>query len=393
MSDEQPWSLSKLLATVSCSSILLSTAFCLGCSTAGSTSPAAGVPSPSGLVSVAGHQLLRDGKPWVPHGFFQVAFQASPSESNVPNWEVQAQSNYSPSEYTAMAKAGADSVRVMLGQPAGDIQNTAFYSSALVTEFISAVKSARSAGLTVIVCVQDESITQDPNPTVLPDAATQRVWQQLVPAFKDDKGILLELFNEPGTGPTQIPAAADWQDWATAMNATISSIRAGGATNVVVADGLAHAGTLTGAPDLVDSLEQLAYASHPYTFQASEEQTANAQAFLDSSFGTFATNHPVIITEWGQGYYCGPTNPAFLIFFLNYIQNKGIGLEMSFWDWGGPTAFGGTQYGFPNVQVSQYYANGSLIPCFSGGTPTPNRGPGLTINTWYSSGVIPPTAL
>ncbi|WP_446742430.1 glycoside hydrolase family 5 protein [Silvibacterium acidisoli] len=346
-----------------------------------------------GQITLVNNRLMRDGQPWVPHGFFQVAFQASPNEQNVPNFEAQAQANYTPLEYSNMVKAGADSVRVMLGQTVGDPQNTQFYSKDFVNQFIAAVQSARNAGLTVIVSIQDESIVQDQNPTPLPNDATQRVWAQLMPAFKDDKGIVLELFNEAGTGPTQVPTATDWQNWAAAMNATIDSVRSEGATNVVVADGLAHAGTLSGAPDLTDKLNSVAYASHPYTFSADSEKPANEQSFLDVSFGNFAANHPVIITEWGQGYYCGPTNPGFLIYFLNYLQQKGIGLEMSFWDWGGPTAFGGTQYNFPNTQVSMYYDNGSLIPCSTNGSPTPQRGPGQTINTWYATGTIPDKAI
>lgn len=367
----------------------------VGCGDAGqpaSTSPTTPAILP-GQVAVVNNHLFRDGKPWVPHGFFQVAFQASPYEQNVPNFETQAQYNYSPQEYADMVQAGADSVRVMLGQTVGDPQNTQYYSQAFVGQFIAAVTAARQAGLTVIICIQDESIVQDQNPTPLPNDATRRVWAQLVPAFKDDKGVLIELFNEAGTGPTQIPNAADWKSWADAMNTTIASVRSEGATNVVVADGLAHAGTLMNAPDLADNLGQIAYASHPYTFSAASEQQSTEQSFLDDSFGDFATNHAVIITEWGQGYYCGPTNPQFLIYFLTYLQQKGIGLEMSFWDWGGPTAFGGTRYNFPDVQVSSYYDNGDLIPCSTSGSPTPGRGPGKTINSWYVTGVIPSKAI
>ena len=63
-----------------------------GCS--GNSTPPVQPTVLPGQVSVVNHQLLRDGKPWVPHGFFQVAFQASPSEPNVPNFETQAQNNY-----------------------------------------------------------------------------------------------------------------------------------------------------------------------------------------------------------------------------------------------------------------------------------------------------------
>jgi hypothetical protein len=90
----------------------------------------------------------------------------------------------------------------------------------------------------------------------------------------------------------------------------------------------------------------------------------------------------------GQGYYCGPTNPTALINFLQYIQSKGIGLEMSFWDWGGPTAFGGTRYDFPTPLTSMYYDNGTPLKCGNAA-----RGPGKTINSWYATGIVPDAAL
>jgi endoglucanase len=127
------------------------------------------------------------------------------------------------------------------------------------------------------------------------------------------------------------------------------------------------------------------YAAHPYAFDADQEKPS----FWDASFGNFAQTAPVIITEWGQGYYCGPTNPTALLSFMQYIENKGIGLEMSFWDWGGPTAFGGTRYDFPSPLTSMYYRDdGTPLECGK-----PARGPGKTINNWYATGVVPTTAL
>jgi endoglucanase len=65
---------------------------------------------------------------------------------------------------------------------------------------------------------------------------------------------------------------------------------------VVVAGGLAHAETLTGAQTLTDPLNQVAYAAHPYAFNADQETSS----FWDASFGTFAQTAPVIITEWDK---------------------------------------------------------------------------------------------
>lgn len=236
------------------------------------------------------NHLQRDGAAWVPHGYFQVAFEAPPAVKAL-TYEVNATQDYTPQEYTDMMNAKADSVRLMLAQTAGDAdpQNPDYadYSAALTQQFVGAVQAARNAGLTVIMGIQDEAVTGELHPLYLPSAATDRVWSQLfqfAPQFKTDKGILLELFNEPGPGPSQIPTTTDWANWAAAMNATIASVRSEGATNVVIADGLAHAETLTGAPSLTDPLNQLAYAAHPYAFQESDEQPG----FWNTSFGNFA---------------------------------------------------------------------------------------------------------
>lgn len=59
-----------------------------------------------GQVSVEGKQLMRDGKPWIPHGFFQIAFAVPPAafgltiDGKKPNPNFQnAYANYDSSEY------------------------------------------------------------------------------------------------------------------------------------------------------------------------------------------------------------------------------------------------------------------------------------------------------
>jgi hypothetical protein len=348
--------------------------------------------SPNGQVTIVNNRLLRNGAPWVPHGYFQVAFEAPP---NVPakSFETNATQGYTPQEYTDMANAGADSVRLMIAQTGADPDqnvtenpDAADYSLPLVQEFVGAIQAARNAGLTVIVGVQDESVTGEQKGQNLPSAATIRVWANiftLAPQLKTDTGVLLELFNEPGTGPDQVPTATDWANWAVAMNATIASVRAEKAKNVVVADGLAHAETLTGAPALIDEDNLVAYAAHPYAFSESQEQST----FWDKSFGNFAASNPVIITEFAQGYFCAPDNPQVMVNFLNYLQSHNVGLEMGAWDWGA-ASFGTSRYDFndpPNTAAfTSFYSHGVLNTC---GTAV--RGPGLTVNAWYTTGTVP----
>jgi len=55
-----------------------------------------------------------------------------------------------------MRAAGADSVRLQIAQAGADPQS-AIYNNAFFEKTMAAIRFARKAGLTVIVCVQDES--------------------------------------------------------------------------------------------------------------------------------------------------------------------------------------------------------------------------------------------
>lgn len=126
----------------------------------------------SGLVSVSGCHLLRDGQPWIPHGFYQIAFEVTPGVPNTkPFWLIASQ-YYSPYEYTQMRAAGADSVRIQVSQPGMDPQNPLF-TPQFRNRVIGAIYAARATGLTVIISLQDEPQTSDSTPTDLPDDATQ----------------------------------------------------------------------------------------------------------------------------------------------------------------------------------------------------------------------------
>lgn len=65
-----------------------------------------------GQVTVSGKQLLRDGRPWNPHGFFQIAY-----------------TYYTPSEYADMRRAGADFVRINLAQDGANPENKNFFDA------------------------------------------------------------------------------------------------------------------------------------------------------------------------------------------------------------------------------------------------------------------------
>jgi endoglucanase len=168
-------------------------------------------PTPTTSVTVSGINLMRNGVLWIPHGAQIIAFVAPPAVQSGPF--AQAYAHYSTAELSAIKTWGADTVRFQVSQPGADPQNT-LYTASFVAQVQAAVNFARSIGLNVIVCVQDETQSGETNPATVPNGATVRVWQGLAPLFNSDTGILYEIMNEPRL----MPNTANWTTWQTATN-------------------------------------------------------------------------------------------------------------------------------------------------------------------------------
>lgn len=345
----------------------------MGCCVLGATASGIGQSqTPNrGEVVVQGKELLRDGRPWIPHGYYQIAFEVAPANlkrADHPFWAT-AYNHYSPDEYRDMRSAGADSVRLQIAQVAAD-PNSRQFDRFFLDKALGAIQSARDAGLTVIVAVQDETHVPGDKPIDLPDEGTQRVWRQIAPRFAHDRGVLFELLNEPRPQPNP----ANWRRWKDAMMATTRVVRQEGAVNVVIADGLGVGQILDGAPLLPDS--QVAYASHPYALQAPGQKRQT----WDAKFGNFTRRAPVIITEWlSGGYFCNADTAQSSVDFIHYLQDHRVGLEVGIWDWA-PGGFGSARWSFPDGKFSSFVG----LACHQ-----PGYGIGQVIRTWYATGAPP----
>jgi len=324
-----------------------------------------------GDVEVRGKELFRDGRPWLPHGYYQIAFEVAPANlARVDHqfWRT-AQELFSAQEYTEMRRAGADTVRIQISQAGADPQSPIFDANFL-NNAIHAVRTARDVGLTVIICVQGESHVPGARNLDLPGPGTRRVWTQIAPLFATDHGVMFELLNEP------VPQAnpQNWSLWKSAMTETLQTVRGTGASNVVIADGLGTGQVLEGAPLLGDP--QVAYASHPYALQ----QHGQTREAWDEKFGAFARHAPVIITEWHfGGYFCNAKTPVATVEFLHYLQDHRIGVVVGTWDWA-PAGFGNARWGFPDGKFSTFAGRSCHEPGY---------GLGRTIESWYKTGRLP----
>jgi hypothetical protein len=166
-----------------------------------------------------------------------------------------------------------------------------------------------------MIMMQDETITGDASEALLPTNKTQSDWDLFTPVFGSDRGVVFELYNEPGLDAS----ASSWQLWLNGgqaqvqgrpqsfigMQTLINHIRGNGAQNVFVLDGLGvsmspapgetvreAAETLQGLPAVTDPLNRLVYAVHPYQHGLADESQ------WDNDFGTPSMSMPVWADEW-----------------------------------------------------------------------------------------------
>ncbi len=243
----------------------------------------------------------------------------------------------------------ANSVRFQVSQGALEYE----YENGL-SEYTDAVRSAiaqaRAAGLIVFIVMQPEiySCTPYENGAIqkLPDAHTEHAWTQLLNStLTSDKGIVLEVFNEPDTNAacnTGLPyPEADWTDWATGcgtepnqgMGTVGQYVRTLAPNNVLVFDGDRSAGTFTGFVVPSGMPSNSAYTVHPFIYVKGSESASIS--FWDSMFGNFEqSGQAVIVTAWDEDYQCAsdPNQAITDEFLQSYLPGHSIGMVAYAWD-------------------------------------------------------------
>jgi endoglucanase len=282
----------------------------------------AAAAQPIATISVAGNNLIANGKPWVPHGVNVIGLVA-PRPSPFPRYAVAA-GRWGPAEIAAIKAYGADLVRFQVSQPGLDPQSP-LYTPAYPGRIVAAVNAVRSAGMAVILSMQWERTSGMRRLPSMPDDSTFRAWQVLAPEFARDQGIMYELFNEPRIArgshlfPPQRLAL-----WTAAFQALINNVRSISTENVIIVDGLRQRITPTEADSLSDPAHRLAFAAHPYPYR---RDNSDPQGW-DQRFGDVARRYPVILTEWNSTshYACQTDTPELVHEFLSYIQARRIGI-------------------------------------------------------------------
>jgi len=304
--------------------------------------PATAPSAPTPVVS--GHSILnsRTGAPLVIHAV------------NWPSFEYACQQGWGNSADGATAAAanamvswGINAVRVPLNQdcwlgvdgaPQSPI-TVAGYRAALT----SWVSTLNAAGLVVILDLHWTAPAGSvaDGQRAMPDAQSTTFWTSVATTFKDAKSVMFETFNEPysrGTltvswscwlnGGCQVPVANDQSPIGTTTftavgQATlVAAIRATGATQPILLDGLNYANDITGWLANKPNDSQLVVSWHNYPGQGCSDATCwNAQ------IAPVAAGVPVIATEFGMV----NTDPTFFNSFMSWADAHAIGYAP--WAW------------------------------------------------------------
>jgi len=309
------------------------------------------VPSPKAASAslaptpvVSGHSILnsRTGKAMTVHAV------------NWPSFEYACQQGWGNSAAgatvaaaNAMVSWGINAVRIPLnqdcwlgvdGSPAAPI-TVAGYKAA-VASFVSTLNAAGLAVILDLHWTAPAGSVAD-GQRAMPDAQSTTFWTSVATAFKDSKSVMFETFNEPysrGTrtvswscwlnGGCQVPVANDQSPIGTAtftavgQAALVAAIRATGATQPILLDGLNYANDLTGWLANKPNDSQLIASWHNYPGQGCSDASC-----WNSQIVPVAASVPVIATEFGMV----NNDPTFFNDFMTWADAHGIGYAP--WAW------------------------------------------------------------
>ncbi|MDG7000348.1 MAG: cellulase family glycosylhydrolase [Nitrososphaerota archaeon] len=243
----------------------------------------------------------------------------------------------------------ANAVRFNLSQ--GALQYEYAHGLSAYTDMVrKVIEQARRAGLIVIIDMQAELYSCTPYEQgalqKLPDIETEHAWAQLLDArLTRDKGIMIEVFNEPSTtkackvGTYRHP---DWATWETGCGnepdqgmLTVGQwLRKQAPNNVLLFNGDGVSFGFVGFTVPKGMPSNSAYSVHPFHYLFRGNLTDNIEAW-NNQFGNFErSGHAVIVTAWNEGFEC-PTDPNQIItndFIQRYLTSHSIGMVAYGWD-------------------------------------------------------------
>ncbi|HLI70251.1 MAG TPA: cellulase family glycosylhydrolase [Ktedonobacteraceae bacterium] len=373
------------------------------CSTAAITTlrsptPVRAASLPTGL-HVVGNQIEDgSGHVFVPHGVDRMGTEYA---CNTAGANTDFDGPVDQTAVSAMLSWDINSVRVPLnedcwlginGEPVNG-KTAAQYQQ----DIVNWVNLLNQNGLVVILDLHwnnsgtNQSTGQEPMPDL--DHAPA-FWTSVANTFKSNSSVIFDLYNEPYPGFNNATTTG-WSCWlngSTAANTSpcadvpfavagmqtlVNTVRATGATNILMLGGLAYANDLTGwlANEPTDPDHNLAASFHVYNFNACASTSC-----WSSQVAPVAAKVPVIAGEIGEN----DCAAGFINTLMPWLDSEGIGYLA--WTW--TVVDGGTcpnepvlitdYTGTPTGYGAGYKAHLLALAGGGGSTPTPTSTSGTT---------------
>lgn len=293
-------------------------------------------------IGISGNHFTRNGVTWAAKGVTIVG-RVAPRPLLKGDYAA-AHDMFNASLLRSIRSFGADTIRFQVSEASLDPQSET-YDANYKDEILSAVTMSRGLGFVVIISMQWHGPAGGKGDPGLPSARTQRAWSAIAPTYANMKNVIFEVFNEPRP---KSDTAQNWTRWKLAMQDIVNTIRQSSG-NILLLDGLRSAHFLTAVPDINDPLHKIGYAVHPYF----EDYNRTLSQWQDN-WGSFATTHPVMVTEFNaasnRSSQCFTELPARTKQLLAYLKGKQMGMTLWAFD-------------LPNVQTNGVLTNFNNFKC------------------------------
>lgn len=317
-------------------------------------------------VGLAGRQLTRDGRPWIPKGVVITGHIAP--EGYIRGVYAKAREAWGPRLLRQLQDAGVDTLRFNLSLAGLDPKNampdgamTPARKAQYLAQIVAAVDLAEQYGMNSLVTLTNGQPSGDPDSEGAPGEQAGRAWSVLAPALAGRTSVFLNAFNEPGfRGAERVDEdPSPWQRWRAGYQPMVDVIRQAGSRQVIVLNGIGASKVWRGNTDAnvpKDPLGMLAYDVHPFPTDSGQRRKGGSRkldfyrsADIDHWLGGWCDRHACIASAFFTGVsnnaekgkcYDGqkgldgaPRTPDLAREFIDYFLQRRIGVLVFAGDW------------------------------------------------------------
>lgn len=308
-----------------------------GQTSSGETGGGGGTPGTGGTTTsndyeVVGNKILEpNGKQFIPYGFVLNCL-ADKTQGCLASTKL-----HPLTDVTLIRSAAsvwhADVIRLQVAPE--NLLSGSVVNQATLDDLVGEVNLINSLGMVAIITDQEEEYTGPP----LPTGSATEFWRTIAAEFKDDPAVFFDLYNEPRISLATPTSNADWSLWRNGGAATVSTghayqfvgmqtllddIRAEGAQNIVIAEGINVDKNLGGIPRYALSGTNIAYGMEPDL--TSKDDTPAEWA---ANWGSLSQTVPIMMEafqDWPGAGVCNADSPTLLPRLFSYLQSMHLGL-------------------------------------------------------------------